>query len=84
MGVSTPLWYSESRWITYESPINHLRITKESLKNHQRFTSAFQVNNALAYKEISWQQTSKKQLEADKNEININELLGNLNIIFCK
>ena len=26
----------------------------------------------------------KKQLEADKNEININELLGNLNIIFCK
>ena len=36
-----------------ESPINHLRITKESLKNHQRFTSAFQVNNALAYKEIS-------------------------------
>lgn len=26
----------------------------------------------------------KKQLEADKNEININELLVNLNIIFCK
>ena len=26
----------------------------------------------------------KRQLEADKNEININELLVNLNIIFCK
>lgn len=26
----------------------------------------------------------KKQLEADKNEININELLVNLNIIFFK